>query len=265
MITARVIDSLLSSVGFKSDSVRIVRGRWIDLAYIRPAAGMAIAGLRRRLPQLEENLGVSGIRMTYGKTQIILEMPKEFAEITAEELGYDGHDLCLGVDRNFEPLTIDVRYGGLLVVGDPGTGKTELLNHSREAMKSQFRIVTPDEDEIMSIASKIGSDGNYCSNTLLIVDDCDRMTEDAWNALIHIALKGHIYNIYTIAASSFPSRVNAMTLFAFRNVVSFRISSESTLKKMALPLDATLLDSHGDGLLISTTADITRFHTISKL
>lgn len=265
MITARVIDSLLSSVGFKSDSVRIVRGRWIDLAYIRPAAGMAIAGLRRRLPQLEENLGVSGIRMTYGKTQIILEMPKEFAEITAEELGYDGHDLCLGVDRNFEPLTIDVRYGGLLVVGDPGTGKTELLNHSREAMKSQFRIVTPDEDEIMSIAGRVGSEDNCAPDTLLIVDDYDRITEKARNAFLHIALKGHIHNIFTIAATSSPASINAMTLWAFRNVVSFRISSENDLKKMALPLDAALLDSHGDGLLISTTTDITRFHTISKL
>lgn len=264
MMTARDLDSFLNSAGFKSDSTRTASGRWIDLAYIKPAAGMTVKRLRKQLPRLEEALGIHGIRLTCGKTQIILELPKTFSEITREEVGYDGNDLCLGVDRHFKPLAIDVRYGGLLVVGDHGTGKTELLEQIRETMKHQFRIVEPDEEGLIALAGSIGTEGNCGPDTLLMVDDYDELGKKAKSALLRIALTGHIDNIFTIAASASPARIDALSLFAFRNVVSFRISSERELKKTSLPLDAALLGSHGDGLLISTTMDITRFHTVTK-
>lgn len=252
----------MDEAGLMPGDVRVSRGRWIDLVHIGTEMSAPVAEFRRRIPQIEAFLGVSGIRLTCRKSRIILEVPKPFPEMTLGELGYEGRDLCIGATRDFKPLTVDVRYGGLLVVGDHGTGKTAFQKQCADRLKGRFDVTEQDEDGILSLAGRLASPCGSGADTLLVAGDYDRMTAKARKALLRIALKGHLYNIHTIASTSTASQIDALTMCAFRNVVCFRIASGEGPKCTVLPDDAALLGEGGDGLLVSTLMDITRFHTI---
>lgn len=263
MKKASDIKAYLESNGIDTDSIKVRHGRWIDTTSIKLKDGVKPIKLKNMLPRLAEFIGTDSIRFTRGRTRIILEIARDFHPIDESEIKIKISEpgLLLGLTRDDKALIIDIRYGGLLVVGDKGTGKTTLLNQCRARLHGEFEIIEANAENLRRLAEQSKCKERLEHETVLIADDYDRFEESSLRDLIYIGLKGHLIGIYVIASTAHFHKMTGLIESTFRNIVSLRITSRDDIWETLLPLDASSLTVPGDGIYGSNTTDLTRFHT----
>ena len=171
--------------------------------------------------------------------------------------------IILGHTANGKTLKVDVSHGGLLVVGDRGTGKSYLLDRMRDSLVKVCDLAEPNMVTLLGLNNQLKARQSCVRDVVLVVDDFDRLCDDLRAGLMNIALKGHLIGAHVIASTSDIKAVDSLVLCAFRNIVSFKISMGTGL--MNLPSDVKSLLVPGEGILFSTVIHRTKFNTISTI
>lgn len=169
----------------------------------------------------------------------------------------------LGYSVRGTPLMVDITYGGLLVVGDHGAGKTFLLERCKESLIDVCDLVVPDAMMIRDLCERMSRKNSHESLVVLVADDFDRLGDESRKDLLDLALRGHLAGIHVIASTSETDVIDNLALCAFRNIVSFRVSRNTGA--LALPDEANSLIVPGEGIFMSTMMKTINFKTIIKM
>lgn len=261
MKNASEIKSFLESAGFKTDDVKERCGRWIDVVSIKPISGVKVGKLNRLLPKFADFIGAECITAVYRDTQVNLEVIKDFIPISESELASSQTGLCIGLTWDDRPMIIDIRNGGLLVVGDEGTGKTILLEQCKERLQGEFDIIEAEKDKLSFYGDRSVRMDRLDRETVIMADNFERLAENSQRDLLFIAMKGPQIGLYVIASTSDPKVVAPHFEYLFKNIISFRVRTEKKSKVALIPSSANTLGVYGDGILSMNNTEYTRFHT----